>query len=72
MKQLRDSSTYKVLHEDEVELLKVQMEAAGEERGRRSEKEAIAVRLLKTGQTVDYVAKATGLKKKVVEGLVKK
>jgi predicted transposase YdaD len=65
MKELRNSSTYRVLHEDEVALLKLQFEATGEQRGI----EKVAVRLLKLGQSVELVAKATGLKKKVVEGL---
>jgi DNA repair protein RadC len=63
MKQLRESSTYKVLHEDEVELLKVQMAA-------ERDKE-IAIRLLELGQSVDLVAKATGLSKAVVGRLRK-
>ena len=74
MKQLRDSSTYKVLHEDEVELLKLQFEAQGKEEGlkeglekgeKRKAKE-IAKRLLELGQSVELVAKATGLSKVVV------
>ena len=81
IKQLRESSTYKVLHEDEVELLKVQMQAAGKEEGlmegeeiglKKGEKKKateIAKRLLELGQSVELVAKATGLGEKVVEKL---
>ena len=68
MKQLRESSTYRVLHEDEVELLKLQFAAAGKEEGLKE----VAINLLKMGQPVEVVVKATGLKKKVVEGLAKK
>jgi DNA repair protein RadC len=68
MKQLRDSSTYRVLHEDEVELLKVQMEAAGAE----AKAIKMAVSLLKDNLPIEFIVKHTGLKKKVVEGLAKK
>ncbi len=79
MKQLRDSSTYRVLHEDEVELLKVQMEAAGIakgeaiglEKGKVAEKKEIAKRLLELGQPVELVMQATGLSKAVVGKLGK-
>jgi predicted transposase YdaD len=67
MKQLRDSSTYRVLHEDEVELLKLQFEAQGVEKGKME----IAAKALKQGFTVEQVVKLTGLKRKVVEGLRK-
>ena len=67
MKELRNSSTYRVLHEDEVELLKLQMEAVGE--AKRAT--AMAVKMLKDGFGVADVVKYTGLKKKVVEGLGK-
>jgi hypothetical protein len=36
---------------------------------RMAEKTAIAVKLLALGLEIDFVVKATGLKKKVVEGL---
>ncbi len=65
MKELRNSSTYRELHEDEVELLKVQMEAVGE--AKRAT--AMAVKMLKDGFSVADVVKYTGLTKKVVEGL---
>jgi DNA repair protein RadC len=83
MKQLRESSTYRVLHEDEVELLKVQMAAAGEAKGlakgeeiglkKGEEKKAteIAKRLLELGQSVELVMQATGLGKAVVGRLGK-
>jgi DNA repair protein RadC len=63
LKQLRADPTYKVLHQDEVELLKMQMQAAG--------KEEIALSLLGAGMTVDFVAKHTGLSKKSVQQLAK-
>jgi DNA repair protein RadC len=63
MKELRKSSTYKVLDEDELALLKLQMEA-------ERDKE-IAIRLLELGQPVDLVVKATGLSKAVVGKLAR-
>lgn len=66
LKKLRDSSTYRVLHEDEVELMKEKMAAEA----RMAEKTETALRLLKMGQPVDFIIQATGLRKKVVEGLV--
>ena len=67
IKQLRKSSTYKVLHEDELELLKEKMAAEAADKERR----IMATKLLKDGFTIAAVVKYTGLKKKVVEGLVK-
>ena len=76
MKQLRDSSTYRVLHEDEVELLKLQMEAAGiakgEAIGLEKGKKAIAKAMLAAGFTVEQVMRLTGLGKAVVGKLGKK
>ena len=63
MKQLRDSSTYKVLHEDEVELLKLQMKA--------EEKKEIAKAMLAKGYAVEEVMALTGLGKSVVGKLGK-
>jgi predicted transposase/invertase (TIGR01784 family) len=83
MKQLRQSKTYTVLHEDEVELLKLQMEAEGiakgKEEGLKEGKELgkveglkeVAKRLLELGQSVELVMQATGLGKKVVGKLAK-
>jgi DNA repair protein RadC len=79
MKQLRDSSTYKVLHEDEVALLKMQMQAAGKEeglkegleKGEAKKAKEIAKRLLELGQPVELVMQATGLSKAVVGRLKK-
>jgi DNA repair protein RadC len=76
MKQLRQSITYTVLHEDEVELLKLQMEAAGiakgKEIGAKERDKAIAKRSLELGQSVEFVMQATGLSKAVVGKLGKK
>ena len=74
MKQLRDSSTYKVLHEDEVELLKLQFAAEGKEEGLKEGLEkgkvirdkAIAKAMLAEGFTVEQVMRLTGLEEKVV------
>jgi DNA repair protein RadC len=83
MKQLRQSKTYTVLHEDEVELLKMQMEVAGiakgKEEGLKEGKELgkveglkeVAKRLLELGQSVELVMQATGLGKKMVGKLKK-
>jgi DNA repair protein RadC len=68
MKQLRESKTYTVLHEDEMELLKLQMQAAGME----EKAIAMAISLLKDNLPIEFIVKHTGLKKKVVEGLLKK
>ena len=67
MKQLRESSTYKVLHEDEVELLKVQMEAAG----RLDEKEQMALKMLAANEPIEKIVAYTGLKKTAVGKLAK-
>jgi DNA repair protein RadC len=67
IKELRNSSTYQVLHQDEVELLKEKMAAEA----RMAEKTEIAVKLLALGSEIGFVVKATGLRKKVVEGLGK-
>ena len=74
MKQLRDSSTYRVLHEDEVELLKLQMQAAGkeeglkegEQKGEAKKAKAIAKAMLAAGEPVEKVMAYTGLSKAVV------
>jgi DNA repair protein RadC len=74
MKQLRESSTYRVLHEDEVELLKLQFEAAGEAKGIVKGKELganekakeMAKAMLAEGFTVEQVMRLTGLEEKVV------
>jgi DNA repair protein RadC len=83
MKQLRESSTYRVLHEDEVELLKVQMEAAGiakgkeeglkegEEIGERKKAEEMAAKMLAKGYPVEEIVALTGLGKQVVGKLSK-
>ena len=83
MKQLRDSSTYRVLHEDEVELLKVQMQAAGEakglikgeeiglDKGERKKAEEMAAKMLAAGESLDKVVAYTGLGKQVVGKLSK-
>jgi DNA repair protein RadC len=63
MKELRNSSTYRVLHEDEVELLKLQMKA-------ERDKE-IAKAMLAAGEPVEKVAAYTGLSKAVVGKLAK-
>jgi DNA repair protein RadC len=65
LKQLRDSSTYRVLHEDEVALMQEKMAAEA----RLAEKTAIAVSLLRDKMPIEFIVKHTGLKKKVVEGL---
>jgi DNA repair protein RadC len=74
MKQLRQSKTYTVLHEDEVELLKLQMEAAGIakgeaiglEKGEAKKAKAIAKAMLAAGEPVEKVMAYTGLGKAVV------
>jgi DNA repair protein RadC len=74
MKQLRQSKTYTVLHEDEVELLKLQMEAAGiakgeaigMEKGEAKKAKVIAKAMLAEGFTVEQVMRLTGLGKGVV------
>jgi DNA repair protein RadC len=79
LKQLRDDPAYKVLHQDEVELLKMQMQAAGEakglekgrEEGKAEEKKEIAQAMLAEGFTVEQVVRLTGLGKSVV-GKMKK
>jgi DNA repair protein RadC len=79
MKQLRESSTYRVLHEDEVELLKVQMEAAGIAKGKEIGKaeglvekaKAIAKAMLAKGYAVEEVMTLTGLEKAAVGKLGK-
>jgi DNA repair protein RadC len=75
MKQLRESSTYRVLHEDEVELLKLQMQAAGKEEGLKEgeakKAKAIAKAMLAKGYAVEEVMALTGLEKAVV-GRMKK
>lgn len=58
-----------MLHEDEMELLKLQMQAVGEVKGRADRDREIAVKAFKQGFTVEQVAKLTGLSKKVVEKL---
>jgi DNA repair protein RadC len=75
MKELRNSSTYRVLHEDEVELLKLQMQAAGEakgiEKGEAKKAKAIAKAMLAAGESVEKVVVYTGLSKAVVGRLKK-
>jgi DNA repair protein RadC len=74
MKQLRESSTYRVLHEDEVELLKLQMQAAGKEEGLKEGKDIgkteglkeVAKAMLAKGYAVEEVMALTGLSKAVV------
>jgi DNA repair protein RadC len=63
MKELRNSSTYRVLHEDEVELLKLQMQAERDN--------AIAKAMLAAGEPVEKVVAYTGLSKTVVGKLSK-
>jgi DNA repair protein RadC len=63
MKQLRESSTYRVLHEDEVELLKLQMEA--------KKAQEIAKAKLAKGYPVEEIVALTGLSKAVVGKLTK-
>jgi DNA repair protein RadC len=87
LKQLRADPAYKVLRQDEVELLKMQMEARGVEKGlaegkeigrkegelvgERKKAEEMALSLLGAGMTVDFVVKHTGLSKKAVQQLAK-
>jgi DNA repair protein RadC len=84
MKQLRESSTYRVLHEDEVELLKLQFAAEGKEeglkegeeigleKGERKKAEEMAAKMLAAGESVDKVVAYTGLSKAVVGKLAKR
>jgi DNA repair protein RadC len=67
MKELRNSSTYRVLHEDEVELLKLQFEA----KGRLDEKEQMALKMLAAGEPIEKIVAYTGLKKAAVGKLAK-
>jgi DNA repair protein RadC len=83
MKQLRESKTYTVLHEDEIELLKLQMQAEGKEEGLKEGKEIgkaeglvekakeMAAKMLAAGEPVEKVMAYTGLGKQVV-GKMKK
>jgi DNA repair protein RadC len=70
LKQLRDSSTYRVLHEDEVELLKLQFAAEGEakgiEKGKLVKAKEMAKAMLAKGYAVEEVMALTGLEKAVV------
>jgi DNA repair protein RadC len=78
MKQLRQSKTYTVLHEDEVELLKMQMEAAGiakgeaiglekgKEIGLVEKAKEMAAKMLAKGYPVEEIVALTGLGKAVV------
>jgi hypothetical protein len=69
VKALRNSSPQLVggLHQDEVELLKEKL--ASEARMERNKE--IALSLLKDKMPIDFVVKASGLKKKVVENITK-
>ena len=79
MKQLRQSKTYTVLHEDEVELLKMQMEAAGIAKGKEIGKaeglvqkaKEMAARMLAKRYPVEEIVALTGLGKAVVGKLSK-
>jgi DNA repair protein RadC len=74
MKELRNSSTYRVLHEDEVELLKLQMQAAGKEeglkegleKGKAKKAKEMAAKMLAKGYPVEEIVALTGLGKAVV------
>jgi DNA repair protein RadC len=83
LKQLRADPAYKVLRQDEVELLKMQIEARGKEEGlaegekiglekgkdigKAEKAEEIALRMLEKGVAVDDVVAFTRLKKSSVE-----
>jgi DNA repair protein RadC len=75
MKELRNSSTYRVLHEDEVELLKLQMQAAGKEEGLKEGElnglKKVAKQMLVKGYAVEEVVALTGLGKVTIDKLGK-